>query len=147
MTLSFDAQVGSASSLCGPTLERDLNLPALDESAQDLFRRTGQTGAQQSLRLEPADRMRTSSQRIGTTGIPGWRHTAIAEQETTLLNIITTFVFFFRSYGALMVLLGFFKLKSVTDGHKRGHTGTSLVMIAFGFGVISVAIMSHWASI
>ena len=71
--------------------------------------------------------------------------------EATLLNIITTFIFFFRSYGALMVLLGLFKLKGVTDGHKRGHTGTSLVMIAFGFcvmnvDVISSQIMSHFTS-
>ncbi len=69
--------------------------------------------------------------------------------EATLLNIITTFIFFFRSYGALIVLLGLFKLKGVTDGNKRGHTGTSLVMISFGFAVmnidvISSAIMKNW---
>ncbi len=72
-----------------------------------------------------------------------------ATPEATLLNIITTFIFFFRSYGALIVLLGFFKLKGVTDGNKRGHTGTSLIMITFGFAVmnadtISSDIMSHW---
>ena len=71
--------------------------------------------------------------------------------EATLLAIITTFIFFFRSYGALVVLLGLFKLKAVVDGNKRGHTGTSLVMIVFGFCVMNVdvicaAIMSHWQS-
>ena len=74
-----------------------------------------------------------------------------ATPEATLLNIITTFIFFFRSYGALIVLLGLFKLKGVTDGNKRGHTGTSLIMITFGFAVmnadtISSDIMSHWHS-
>lgn len=71
--------------------------------------------------------------------------------EATLLSIITMFIFFFRSYGALVVLLGLFKLKGVTDGNQRGHVGTSLVMIAFGFCVMNVDtissdIMSHWQS-
>ena len=51
LTLGLDAKMGSG------FLERDLDLPALHEPAQDLLRRAGEAGAQQSLRLEPAERI------------------------------------------------------------------------------------------
>jgi len=55
----------------------------------------------------------------------------------TLLNISNVFIHFFRGYGALIVLLGVFSLKAVVAGRKRGGTGTSVVMIAFGFAVMN----------
>jgi len=67
--------------------ERDFQLPALNKPAQDLHGILGSIGAQQSLRLEPAEGIAhqplhshstryargtfgCSAQRIGTTGIP-----------------------------------------------------------------------------
>ena len=68
-------------------LERDLDLPALDEPAQDLNRVAGLVGAKQGLRIEPVQRVAheplrshstrcargtfgCSAHRIGTMGIP-----------------------------------------------------------------------------
>lgn len=73
-----------------------------------------------------------------------------ATPEATLLNIINVFIYFFRSYGALIVLLGIFSLKAVMEGRKRGGTGTSVIMIVFGFAVMSVdtiaaAVMQYFA--
>ncbi len=56
----------------------------------------------------------------------------------TLPNVINVFIYFFRSYGALVVLLGIFSLKAVMEGRKRGGTGTSVIMIVFGFAVMNV---------
>ncbi len=73
-----------------------------------------------------------------------------ATPEATLLNIINVFIYFFRSYGALIVLLGIFSLKAVTEGRKRGGTGTSIIMSVFGFAVMNVdtiaaAVMQYFA--
>ena len=73
-----------------------------------------------------------------------------ATPEATLLNIIIVFIYFFRSYGALIVLLGVFSLKAVMEGRKRGGTGTSVVMIVFGFAVMNVdtiaaAVLTYFA--
>ena len=69
--------------------------------------------------------------------------------EDTLLNIIGMFIYFFRSYGALVVLLGVFMLKSVVEGNRKGATSSSIVMIGFGFCIMNVdsiaaAIIRNW---
>ncbi len=58
--------------------------------------------------------------------------------EDTLLNIISMFIYFFRSYGALVVLLGVFSLKSVVEGNRKGATSLSIIMIGFGFCIMNV---------
>jgi len=65
-----------------------------------------------------------------------------ATPEATLLNIINVFIYFFRSYGALIVLLGIFSLKAVTEGRKRGGTGTSIIM---NVDTIAAAVMQYFA--
>ena len=61
-----------------------------------------------------------------------------ATPEDTLLNIIGGFIYFFWSYGALVVLLGVFMLKSVVEGNRRGATSLSVIMIGFGFCIMNV---------
>jgi len=61
-----------------------------------------------------------------------------ATPEDTLLNIIGMFIYFFRSYGALIVLLGVFSLKSVVEGNRKGATSLSIIMIGFGFCIMNV---------
>ena len=80
--------------------EADLQLPTLDEPANDLQRLLGGVGAEPGLRVEalagvapqPLRRhsarhargtLGGSAQRIGTTGKPAWRQTAVSEQIST----------------------------------------------------------------
>ena len=52
--------------------EGDFDLPALDEPADDLQRLLRQVGAEQGLRIEALQGSRSSTQRIGMTGMPLW---------------------------------------------------------------------------
>lgn len=64
-----------------------------------------------------------------------------ATPEDTLLNIITTFQFFFEAYGALVVLLGLMGLYRVMQGnsHHGHHTmGKPMVQMVFGIAVMNV---------
>jgi hypothetical protein len=54
-------------------LKGDFQLPTLHEPAQHLLGAVLKRGAQQCLRLEPAAWARTSTHRIGTTGMPLWQ--------------------------------------------------------------------------
>ncbi|MBP0447742.1 hypothetical protein J8J14_23615 [Roseomonas sp. SSH11] len=60
LALGFDAEVGTANPLRASTLERDFQLPVLDEPAQDMFGRTLEICAQQGLRAEPHRTQRTA---------------------------------------------------------------------------------------
>ena len=69
LTLGLDAQVDSASPLCGPTLERDLDLPALDEPVQDLLGRAGRPHPRQMAKVELASGLIDHSQKMTVAAI------------------------------------------------------------------------------
>ena len=61
--------------------------------------------------------------------------------EETLLNIIEAFEYFFKAYGALIVLLGLLGLYRVMQGNCRNHhhsTGVPIVQMVFGLAVMNV---------
>ena len=68
---------------------------------------------------------------LGTNGFMG------ATPEDTLLNIINVFDYFFRAYGALIVLFAVF---TFYDNHKgqRHHYGHPITQTVFGIAVMNV---------
>lgn len=72
--------------------------------------------------------------------------------EDTLLNIIDAFDFFFKAYGALVVLFGVLGVYHLTKGHRHHHhtLGKPVVQIVFGVAVMNVqsiaaAVMGYFA--
>ena len=56
----------------------------------------------------------------------------------TVLNVINVFLYFFVSYGALIVLFGIFGLKHIAEGRRRHGPSLALVQIVFGFMVMNI---------
>src|SRR4051795_9344763 len=77
LPLGLDAEVVTDLS------EGDLQLPALREPAEDLQRLLRQVGAEKACGSKRRLGSRSSTQRIGTTGRPAWRQTAVSEQIST----------------------------------------------------------------
>ena len=70
--------------------------------------------------------------------------------EQTVLNVINVFEYFFVTYGALIVLMGIFALKHVSEGRRRHGPSLAIVQIAFGLGVMNIdtiapAVMAYFA--
>ncbi len=63
-----------------------------------------------------------------------------ATPEDTLLNIIAAFEYFFKAYGALVVLFGVLGLYHLTKGNHHHHHTLSkpIVQIVFGIAVMNV---------
>lgn len=72
--------------------------------------------------------------------------------EDTLLNIIGVFDYYFKAYGALVVLFGVLGLYHLTKGNRHHHStlGKPTVQIVFGVAVMNVqsiagAVMGYFA--
>ena len=61
-----------------------------------------------------------------------------ATPEDTLLNIITTFEYFFQAYGALVVLFGVLAMHHIMKGQQNQGMGRPIVQIVFGIAVMNV---------
>lgn len=65
--------------------ERDLDLPAADEQCDDVGGLEGDVRAEERLRGRLPSGSRTSTQRIGITGVPGLYHKAVSDVISSVL--------------------------------------------------------------
>jgi hypothetical protein len=69
---------------------------------------------------------------VSSSGLVG------SSPEQTILNVIALFEYFFKSYGALLVLGGMLALHHVNEGKRRHGPLLPIIQMIFGFGVMNI---------